>query len=397
MRILHVTLGFYPAEGWGGPVKSVHRTCSELVRRGHQVTIFCTNLFDKRTRIKKGTFEREYDGIKVRYFDTWNLPWWPGTLGPIWMPELPKVLKEEVTDYEIIHLHGYRSFVNLPIVSIARKNHVPVVMQPRGTLPIVVNSYMVKNIYDIFFGRTELNNVNMLIALQDSELRQALAQKIPRERVEIIPNGIDIDVREKVSPRGEFRIKFGIPIDCRLILFLGRINRKKGTDMLVEAFAELHELDSKLVIAGPDDGQLTEVKSKIAELGLQDKIYLSGLLDSSDVLSAFQDADLFVLPSRTDTFPNTIIESCLMGTPMVVTDTCEISDMVKDRVASVVPFDKCAFADAMRELLTNHSLYEKYRLNCSTMIANTFSIQAVVDRLLNVYERLISESRALND
>jgi hypothetical protein len=51
MNILQVTLGFYPAQAWGGPVKIVHQNSRELVRRGHQVTIYCTNLLDKKNKI----------------------------------------------------------------------------------------------------------------------------------------------------------------------------------------------------------------------------------------------------------------------------------------------------------------------------------------------------------
>ncbi len=50
MKILHVTLGFYPAVGWGGPVKIVRENGLELIRRGHEVIVCCTNLFDKRSK-----------------------------------------------------------------------------------------------------------------------------------------------------------------------------------------------------------------------------------------------------------------------------------------------------------------------------------------------------------
>lgn len=391
MNILHVTLGFYPAQTWGGPVKSVNRISKELIKRGHQVTIYCTNLLNKKHKIQTGTFERNFNGIRVVYFNTWNLPWWPGTLGPIWLPDLNACLKREMRSFDVVHVHGYRSPIIPPIVRAAKQENIPIVTQPRGTLSIVVNSILVKHIYDCLIGRLEIKNISALIALQESERQQALAHGIPGERIEIIPNGIDLRDRDLLPEKGSFRRKYSLAPNRRVILFLGRINKKKGVDMLIEAFDRLKRMNAQLVIAGPDDGHLSEVQKLIKKYNLRDNVKFLGLLSGTDVLSAFQDADLFVLPCRNDTFPNTIMESCLVGTPMVITDRCEIAHLVKDRVAKVVPFDAQAFADAMELMLTDRRLYDNYRSNCSTVVVDTFSLQHEVDCIEAVYHRVIAE------
>jgi glycosyltransferase involved in cell wall biosynthesis len=391
MNILHVTLGFYPAQAWGGPVKIVHQNGRELVRRGHQVTVYCTNLLDKKHKIQRGTFERELDGMRVVYFDTWRLPWWPGTLGPIWLPDLPAYLKREMPGFDVVHFNGYRSPMMLSAAQAARRGGVPVVTQPHGTLPIIVNSFWAKRLYDWTLGSAELEGIDALIAGQESERQQALAHGVPADRIEIIPNGIDPGEREKLPEAGSFRRRYSLDPGQPLILFMARINKKKGTDMLIEAFAALQRIDAQLVIAGPDDGQLGEVKALIEKYRLGERVNLPGLLSGSDVLAAFQDADLYVLPCRADTFPFAIVEACLASTPMVITDRCEIADLVRDRVAEVVPFDACAFASAMDRLLTDRERYARYRANCGAMIADTFSIGAVVDRLEAVYKHVIAE------
>ena len=142
MNILQVTLGFYPAESWGGPVKVVHQNGRELVKRGHQVTVYCTNLLDKKHVIQRGTFEREFQGMRIVYFDTWRLPWWRGTLGPFWLPQLSAYLAREMPDVDVVHLNGYRSPMMLAVAQAARRAGVPVVTQPDGTLPIVVKLFL---------------------------------------------------------------------------------------------------------------------------------------------------------------------------------------------------------------------------------------------------------------
>jgi glycosyltransferase involved in cell wall biosynthesis len=391
MHILHITLGFYPAQAWGGPVKVVHQNGKELVRRGHRVTVYCTNLLDKRQKMGAETFEKTLDGMRIVYFDTLRIRSWPGTLGPFWLPDLPAYLKRELWTFDIVHLNGYRGFMMMAAARAARRGDVPIVTQPHGTLPIITNSFWVKRLYDWMFGSAELKSISTLIALQESERQQALAHGIRADRIEIVPNGIDHEERQHLPKWGSFRRQYGLDLKRALILFLARINKKKGTDMLIEAFARLKGPDAQLAVVGPDDGQLFEVQRLIQKYSLEKRVILPGLLSGQDVLTAFQDADLFVLPCRADTFPVTIMEACLMGTPMVITDRCEIAHLVKDRVGDVVPFDASAFAAAMQRLLIDRKRYNRYCANCHEMIANTFSIEAVVDHLESIYQRVIAE------
>lgn len=390
LNILHFTVGFYPATAWGGPVKIVYQNGRELTRRGHQVTVYCTNLLDKKHKIAPGTFERQVDGLRVVYFDTWRIPNWPGTLGPVWLPHLPGYLRRELPSFDIVHVNGYRNLMALPVAHFARRAGVPVVIQPHGAMPVVVNSFRVKRLYDRLLGQQELRGLAALVALQESERQQALQHGVPAEKIHIIPNGLDLSESHPLPPAGAFRQRLGIPAERSLILFLGRINRKKGADMLVRAFSLLHDLNAHLVIAGPDDGQLAEVQQLVQQHALQERVSFPGLLEGEAVQAAFQDADLFVLPCRTDTFPTTIMEACQASTPMVITEGCEIAHLVRNRVAEVTPFEPQAFASAMKELLTNPSRYAQLQGECPRVMADTFSLQATVDRLESLYNQLLA-------
>jgi glycosyltransferase involved in cell wall biosynthesis len=391
MNILYLTLGFYPALAWGGPVKIVHENCKELVRRGHRVTIYCTNLLNKKEKIYPKTFEKVIDGIRVVYFNAWTIPNWPGTLGPVWLPEMPQYLKKEITQFDVVHVNGYRNPMFLPIVDAARKANIPIVTQPHGMFPVIVNSFWVKRIYDWLVGKQEINGISALIAGQESEREQALSHGIPAYKISIIPNGITPWAPNSLPKSGVFRQKYGIPIHCPMILFLARINKKKGADMLVEAFVRMRNAEAYLVIAGPDDGQLAFVEDLVRKYGLEKRVVFPGLLTGSDVMAAYQDSDIYVLPCRADTFPMAIIEACTANTPMVITDRCEIAGLVKNRIAEVVPFDPQDFAEAMNRLLDDHELYVRYQANCPVMIRDTFSIIAVVDKLELLYQSVITE------
>jgi len=391
MRILYVTLGFYPALAWGGPVKVVYQNCKELVRRGHEVTVFCTNLLNKKEKMSSHTIEKDYEGIHVVYFNTWNIPNWPGTVGPIWLPDLGAYLEKHIQDYDVVHLMGYRSPIALVIVTKARKANVPIITHPQGGLPVMISSFFLKRLYDQLFGKKELEGISALIALQEIEKQHAISYGVPPEKIEIIPNGIDPSIGpEKLVP-GEFRQTYGLSPDLPVILFLGRVNRIKGVDMLIKAFAKIQDLQAQLAIVGPDDGQLDEVKDLIKEYKLEDSVFLPGLISDEMKFAAYNDSDLYVLPSRSDAYPTTVMEACMAGKPMVVTDGCQMSGLIKDRIADVEPFDADAFAAGMRRLLTDKAVYEKYKQNCTEMMRDTFSISAVIDRLEKLYQRVISE------
>lgn len=391
MNILMFTLGYAPAVHWGGPVKIVQQASETLARRGHQVTVYCTNLLDKTRKLSNGTVEKEVGGVRVVYFDTWRLRLWPGTLGPMWMPDLPATLNREIAGYDIVHLNAYRTPVNLVIQRQARKAGTPVVVQPHGTLPVVINSLALKRAYDITLGKLELAQADALIALQESEKRQAIQAGVPEGKVTIIPNGIDPGEAQRVSQRGRLRGRYGIPAEARVVLFLGRINRKKGADMLIEAFRKLEGIPAWLVIAGPDDGQLEELKRLVSTYGLQDRVAFPGLLQGDDLWHAYFDADLFVLPCRVDTFPTTLMEACLAELPMVITEGCEIAPLFAGRVAEVTPFEAVAFGGAMRRLLEDHNLYARYRAGCLPLLQERFSLESTVDQLESLYTRLGAE------
>jgi glycosyltransferase involved in cell wall biosynthesis len=273
----------------------------------------------------------------------------------------------------------------------AKSANIPIVTQPHGTLPVISNSFILKRTYDRLFGRKELEGISCLIALQENEKKLALEKGIPEDIIEVIPNGIDLSELDEQPEKGAFRRQYHIQADQPVILFLGRINKIKGTDMLIEAFERMDNPKARLIIAGPDDGQLEEVKQIIKKYRLESAVILAGMLSGQEVKSAFRDSDLFVVPSRADAFPTTIMESCLMDTPMVITDRCGNAHLVKGRVAEVVPFDPEAFTNAMRLLLTDQERYNRYKSNCKAVLQDTFSIQVAVDRLEAVYQRVIQE------
>jgi glycosyltransferase involved in cell wall biosynthesis len=124
----------------------------------------------------------------------------------------------------------------------------------------------------------------------------------------------------------------------RVVLFLGRLNFKKGLDLLVPAFAEARAADPDLhlVIAGPDDGMRRDIESWAAKGGIGHRVTFTGMLDHQRKLEAFRDSAMFVLPSYSENFGIAVVEAMACGVPVAISDKVNIWREVRDAGAGLV-------------------------------------------------------------
>jgi len=249
-----------------------------------------------------------------------------------------------------------------------------------------------KKLYDILFGNHILKNAKKIIAVTDIEKEQLKNFGISEEKIEIIPNGIDLEKYENLPSRGCFRKKFGIYEDEKIVLYLGRIHRIKRIDILVKAFADIIEDldDVKLVIVGPDDGYLADIESLIKDLKIENNILITGPLYGMDKLEAYVDADVYVLPSSYEIWGMTIIEAMACGTPILITQNCGLADFVDNNVGVTFELDCENLKETLFEMLTNDKKLKIFREKCKEVV-KTFDIKRVVKKLENVYLSIIKK------
>ncbi len=173
-------------------------------------------------------------------------------------------------------------------------------------------------------------------------------------------------------------------------MYLGRIHKIKGLDLLVKTFSDLIKKldDIRLVIVGPDDGFLSTIKKQTEDLKIDGRILFAGPLYERDKLEAYVDADVYVLPSVYETFPVTVLEACACGTPVIVTDQCGIADIV-DEVGYVVEYDKDQLQDAIIKILSDEGLRRKFGEEGKRLVGEEFGWDEVVLDIENIYLSLI--------
>jgi glycosyltransferase involved in cell wall biosynthesis len=389
MKILQVIPYFPPAYAFGGPVNVAYNVSKMLVKRGHEVVVCTTDAKDFGSRIE-GNPDGIDDGLEVHRFKNVSL-----TLVKKFKlfvtPQLASFLKRDLKRFDVIHLHEYISFQNIVASHYAQKYKVPYVLQAHGSLPRIGNWRRLKWIYDLFFGHRLLRDASKVIALSEVEAQQYGSMGVPDEKIAVIPNGIDLSEYAVIPSRGSFKKKFGILDRKKIVLYLGRIHKTKGIDLLVKAYAylikEMKCSDALLVIAGPDDGYLSEVRSLVASLGISVSVLFTGFISSEDKLSALVDADVFVTPSFYG-FPVTFLEACATGTPIIMTNLGDTLDWIDGNVGYVTPPSHYELAKAIYAIISDDELRRKFSRNCINIVRSKFSLEKVVTQLEKLYEEV---------
>lgn len=371
---------------FGGPVRVVYDVSKGLVERGHEVVVFTSDAKDMDTRIKYST--TEIDGAQVQYLRNINMITVKKSKFFI-TPSLCSRVKTEIRSFDVIHLHEYRTFQNMVVAYYAKKYGIPYVLQAHGSLPRI-GKIRFKWFFDKVFGYKILKGASKVIALSSFEAEQFLCMGVPEEKIIIMPNGIDLSEYSDLPPKRSFKSKFGLVDKEKIVLYLGRIHRIKGIDFLVRAFANIVEKldDVKLVIAGPDDGYLDEIENLIKALKIEEKVLITGPLYGKDKLAAYVDAEVYVLPSRYETFPMTVLEASACGTPIILTENCGIVEYFKAKVGLIGKPDSNQLIEALLEILL-HPNNQSLRNNSRNLIKR-FDISIVIRQLESVYEKALS-------
>jgi glycosyltransferase involved in cell wall biosynthesis len=392
MRILQVIPVF--SEPFGGPVTVVRSISKELAKR-HDVTVYTTTALDSKHDFNPK--EEEVNGYKVIYFPrTLKILCYSYLFGQLNLSlSMMKSIRKNLKKFDIVHIHSWQQLPDIIVHYYATKYNVPYILQVHGSLPRIMTKQKLKWIYDVFFGYRLLKDVSRVIALDQTEVLQYKLKGVPKEKITIIPNGIDLSDYADLPPKGCFKKKFHIPEDKKIILYLGRIHKIKGIDFLVKAYALLIKNmkfnDAILVIAGPDDGYLDEIKVLIKSLNINDKCLITGPLYDLDKLEAYIDADVYILPSRYEIWGMTALEAVACGAPIIISENCGVAKYLKDKVGFVVKPDSNYFAEALYKILLNKDKQSVFRKNCKILIKK-FSISKVVSELEKVYESSLKKS-----
>ena len=403
MKILHVAHFFYPCLSAGGVVNASYQIASNQ-SKGNDVKVISSDSCKERLKFPNGRYDVDVDGIKVDYFRNLSNGFKLKTMldTPL---GAPFKIRKDIRDYDIVHIHEHRQTLAILASYFARKNNIPYIVQAHGSVLPFFQKEGLKNLFDKVFGFKILHNASCVFALTEVEKEQYLKMGVDEDKIEIVPLGINLEEYENLPAYGKFRSKFNIDENDKLILFVGRIHEIKGLGLLIDAFNDLVNQDSeenslegnreenghsiKLAIVGPDDGYLTELEDKIEEYSLEENVIITGPLYNEEKQEALVDCDLFVMPSKYESFTTSGLEAMACSKPLVLTKNNHIHDWVDGNVGLACEDNKDSLKESIEKILFDEELSLIFARNGQKLIKEKYNWDIINNQILEIYNRYL--------
>ena len=290
------------------------------------------------------------------------------------------LLKHIINKYKIELIHANSEAAG--IVAVKTKNkynlNIPIIYTAHGVLPAKVK--------DI------INQVDKIIAVSHFSKHSAIKEGFSAEKIQVIYNGIDTD---KFKPNQQdkklLREKYHIPQDAFTMIIVSRIKnlRNKGHQHLLNILKN-YDISKKwhLVVIGKGKG-LSDLKKKIKEYHLQDRVHLLG--HKTDVENYIDIADVMVLPSYFETFGLVLAEGMAMQKPAIAFNVGGISEVISDKETGfLVKYnDDDDLVNKINRLAQDKDLCSKMGVIARKKVEKDFANQIMIKKIIEVYNEII--------
>ena len=352
LRILHVISSVNPA--FGGPIEGILRQ-SEATRTSAAREIVTVDppsapyLSTRGVRVHATGVEK-------------NMPFFSRILNHYgYTPHLLPWLRRNAGNYDAIVVHGLWNFATLGASLVLPNSRTPYFVFPHGMMdPWFKTTYplkhLAKKLFWLFCEGRLLSGAKLVFFTTEEEMKLASGQ-FPLWTYTGKVSGYGTTAPPPRTKAQDEALSASLPAlrNRRYLLFLSRIHRKKGCDLLIEAFAKIAHEDPglDLVVAGPDQEGLVALLQERAEaLGVGGRVHWPGMTRDDLKWGAYYNAEAFVLPSHQENFGIVVAEALGCGTPVLISDKVNIWREVEAGGAGLVrPDDATGTESLLRDWL----------------------------------------------
>ncbi len=378
MRVLELTQRFPPAIG--GVEQHVSHLAEALSRAGVEVEVLTTDL-------SRDTPFARFDSIPppgafpVTRLRAWKFLEAPHGLGIL----APSMLSATAaSNADVIHAHGYGRFPTFAGNLGSALDGAALVVTTHSDAG---RPTWAKRLFDSIVPGLTLSQARRVIAVSQHEAGHLSRLGVPREKIRVVPNGVDISEFEGLADARS-------PSDCITGLFVGRIDPdQKGLLTLVHAIALLpRNLPIRIRLVGEDWGGITLLRSAAERGAVTDRLTFVGRLDRAALIKEYAAADFLVLPSRFEPFGIVLLEAMASGLPVVASRVGGIPEVVVDGETGILvePGNASEIASAILRLAESPALRARMGA-CGRERARSYSWDALVPRILAVYREALQE------
>ena len=385
----------------GGLNVYVREVCSALSDRG-----VATDVFSRRLSADDPAIERMAPLSRVVY-----LPAGPPDLDkyslfgrvPEFTGALARFAAEEGQQYDLLYSHYWLSG------AVACALH-PLFAVPwvhtAHTLGVVKNRRLARGAAPEPRVRLQLEGeisrcADLLVVSTASEAEDlAAAYGVPRDKAEVIAPGVDLEMFRPRDPEGSRRL-IGYP-EARIVLFVGRLERLKGVDIVLRAFAANVEgrPDLRLLVVGEDsrhagESEKARLKGLTRELDIEGRVDFLGPVAHHELRHFYSAAAACLMPSYSESFGLVGLEAQACGCPVIASNVAGLASVVRDGVTGLLVDgdDPELYAQALGKVLDDRALAAAMGRK-GILLAQRFSWQRTADRLLAAFDRLGAGAQA---
>ena len=392
MKIALVCPASLPATQFGGILFLSIHIAKYLSNIGHEITIYTTNLDfanNASTFNKKLPTQEKIENYLIKRTNVWF-----STFLFFVNPGMYKQMMND--DFDIIHVIGVRSFQAFIATLVSKRKKIPLVISDQGGLtthPDLKKSSLIKRILIQIqkpLIKFVINNSTKIIAANEYE-KKIFLNFCDESKIVIVKNGIDLNELKHIETN--FQEKYSI--DEKFILFLGRFHTVKGIDTLLESFNQIKNnnllKNIKLVIMGVDFGYQNVMEQKISEFELSEKLLIIKKPPREDVISAYENCEFLVLPSKWELSPLTPLEGFAFKKTVISTTAHGIPHTIQhnENCILVKPENPSELSDAILNLLNDEKKCQDLGNSGYNLVNSICNSERMVIDTLSVYKQLI--------
>ena len=392
MKIALTCPASLPATQFGGILFLSIYIAKYLSNIGHQMTIYTSNLDfanNASTFNKKLPTQEKIENYLIKRTNVWF-----STFLFFVNPGMYKQMMND--DFDIIHAIGVRSFQAFIATLVSKRKKIPLVISDQGGLtthPDLKKSSIIKRILIQIqkpLIKFVINNSTKIIVANEYE-KKIFLNFCDESKIVIVKNGIDLNELKHIETN--FQEKYSI--DEKFILFLGRFHTVKGIDTLLESFHQIKNnnllKNIKLVIMGVDFGYQNIMEQKISEFELSEKLLIIKKPPREDVISAYENCEFLVLPSKWELSPLTPLEGFAFKKTVISTTAHGIPHTIQhnENCILVKPENPSELSDAILNLLNDEKKCQDLGNSGYNLVNSICNSERMVIDTLSVYKQLI--------
>lgn len=397
-KILRIVPFFYPAFGYGGPVTHTFNLSKNQAKMGYDVRVFTTNIF--KHNLVSNTLPRyeKIFGIKVhRYPIIFKLKG-----SHYWIT--PSLFTNGLKfNYDIIHAHTYRTFQTDLASFLSKIRKKPFIITTHGNMRDLTRLKVFKEmtntrlirLYDIFMKNFTINAPDIIIVHSKYEAIWTRAMGAKKEKIRVIPHGVDLQKFSDLRLKDLFFKKF--KIEGKLIVYVGRILRGyRNLHDLIKIMPEIiKEIPkAKLILIGEsfDVEYELELKKLVYSLNLNKNVFFITNPTRDDIIGGYLAANVFVFPTnKSESFGIPLLEAGAAHCPIVAPNIGPVPELIKDKVSGLLTRfnDWEDVKNKILKIITDEKLEKILGENGFKFISENFSWERVTKLTNKVYNELI--------